>query len=451
MTPGRVRALVRHPQYVEATSEVVQLVPEGEATVTVVLQRGGILEGRVVDTRGRGVDADVTVLATKGSLERVARTASDGTFAFVVLEVLTVLCLARRGRHAGGGARGGLGARGRQAEARARPPRAPAALAVRATHGARGLDAAQVSAVSLDPRRAGPPPRHRVHRRAGRGAARGRAKGLALRVEVHAPGRASKVVTTTAETAQLEIELAPAESLTGEIWANRRETIEGAEVVLQTEGGARHARTNKDGAFTLGDLAPGPARLRVRAKGRAALEKAIVIEARGGRRPTELGKLELAEAGVIEGVVVDGKGDPVPGARVGKDAVPTYLPVGTPAAGLATCDARGRFRLEDLPEGNVVLEAYAADGGARPRERRPRGVRPHDRPRPHRARARARGRGRRAQRERRRRDHAGRDRGGRGGLPRGRRRRRRGGQRGRARRPPPERRAAEVAVPGSTP
>ena len=362
VTPGRVRALVRHPQYVEATSEVVQLVPEGEATVTVVLQRGGILEGRVVDTRGRGVgNAHVTVLATKGSLERVARTASDGTFAFAAMpEALTVLVSRDEDvTQVAARAEVSVPEGGKQKLELVLPEPRPA-LAVRVTDGRRGLDAAQVSAVSLDPAEALRVTAFTDAR--GEGQLAG-AKGLALRVEVHAPGRASKVVTTTAETAQLEIELAPAESLTGEIWANRRETIEGAEVVLQTEGGARHARTNKDGAFTLGDLAPGPARLRVRAKGRAALEKAIVIEARGGRRPTELGKLELAEAGVIEGVVVDGKGDPVPGARVGKDAVPTYLPVGTPAAGLATCDARGRFRLEDLPEGNVVLEAYAADVG----------------------------------------------------------------------------------------
>ena len=36
--------------------------------------------------------------------------------------------------------------------------------------------------------------------------------------------------SATAETATLTVELAAAESVTGEVWANRREPIEGAEV-----------------------------------------------------------------------------------------------------------------------------------------------------------------------------------------------------------------------------
>lgn len=363
VTPGRVRALVRHPQYVEAMSEVVQLVPEGEAKVTVVLQRGGVLEGKVVDTRGRPVaSAHVTLLATRGSLERVARTGTDGSFAFAsVPDALTVLVsrdedvtqtAARLEVSVPEGGR-------RSVEITLPEPRP--ALPVRIQDDRRrGIDAAQVSAVSLDP--------HEGVRVTAFTDARGEAqlagaRGLALRVEVRAPGRAVKVIVTTADTATIDVELPPAESVTGEIWANRRETIEGAEVVLQTETGARTARTNKDGAFTIGDLAPGPARLRVRAKGRASLEKTIQVEARGGRRATELGKLELAEAGIVEGTVVDGRGDPVPGARVARDSVPTYLPVGASVSGMATCDARGAFHLEDLAEGTVTLEAYAPDVG----------------------------------------------------------------------------------------
>ncbi len=363
VTPGRVRALVRHPQYVEAMSEIVQLLPEGEAKVTVVLQRGGILEGRVVDTRGRAVaNAHVTLLATRGSLERVARSGTDGSFAFAsVPDALTIL-VSRDEDVSQVAARLEVSVpeAGRRSIEITLPEPRPA-LPVRVLDDRRrGIDAAQVSAVSLDPAEA---VRVTSFTDARGEAQLAGARGLALRVEVHAPGRAGKVVVTTADTQTLDVELLPSESVTGEIWANRRETIDGAEVVLQTETGARHARTNKDGVFTIGDLAPGPARLRVRAKGRASLEKAIQIEARGGRRATELGRLELAEAGVVEGVVVDGRGDPVPGARVAKDAVPTYLPVGVTAAGIASCDARGAFRLEDLAEGTVTLEAYAPDVG----------------------------------------------------------------------------------------
>ena len=91
-SPGRVRAIVRHPQYVEAQSDIVTLLPGGEASVDVVLHAGGALEGRVVDARDRPVEgARVLVTATRGSLERMTRTASDGTFGFESLpEEVTV-------------------------------------------------------------------------------------------------------------------------------------------------------------------------------------------------------------------------------------------------------------------------------------------------------------------------------------------------------------------------
>jgi S1-C subfamily serine protease len=43
--------------------------------------------------------------------------------------------------------------------------------------------------------------------------------------------------------------------------------------------------------------------------------------------------------------------------------VPTYLPAVGQVAGLATTDARGRFRLGELEEGTITLEAYAPDVG----------------------------------------------------------------------------------------
>jgi len=166
--------------------------------------------------------------------------------------------------------------------------------------------------------------------------------------------------------------LAVAESLTGEVLTKRREPIAGAEVIVHTESGVRHAVTNKDGVYTITELAAGPARVRVRAKGHAPNGpngKDVTIEEKRGRRPTEVPRIELAEEGIVEGIVVDMKGDPVPGARVGKDSVPTYLPVGQPLVGMALCDAKGRFRLAELAEGSVVLEAYAADIGRAKKEK----------------------------------------------------------------------------------
>lgn len=361
--PGRVRALVRHPQYVEAMSEVVALVSEKDSRVEIVLSRGGSLEGRVVDTRGRPVaGAHVTVLATKGSLERVTKTGGDGSFAFAALPEALTLLVSRDEDVAQVAARVEVTvpeAGKKSIEVALPEARPPLAVKVTGDRG-RGIEAAQITAVSLDPNEA---LRVTAFTDARGSAELANAKGLPLRVEVRAPGRSAKIVVTTTETASLDVELATAESVNGEVWANRRETIEGADVTLQTETGTRHARTDKDGRFAIADVSPGPARLRVRAKGRAPIARDVIVEERGGRRPTELPRVELAEEGVVEGVVLDAKGDPVPGARVAKDAVPTYVPASGTPPGMAVADPKGRFRLGELPEGSTVLEAYSPDVG----------------------------------------------------------------------------------------
>ncbi|MBX3210687.1 MAG: carboxypeptidase regulatory-like domain-containing protein [Labilithrix sp.] len=363
ITPGRVRALVHHPQYVEAMSEIVVLESNKEARVEVVLQRGGNLEGRVVDARGRPVSgAHVTALATRGSLEHMTRSGTDGSFAFAALPEAVTILVARDEDPTTIVARVEVSVpeAGKKAVEIALPEPRPA-LPVRVTDPrGDGIEAAQISAVSLEP---GEALRVTAFSDARGRAALAGARGIAARVEVHAPGRAARIVVTTPGLPELVVTLAQAESLTGEVTTRRREPLSGAEVTLQTEAGVRHARANRDGAFSFGDVAPGPARVRVRMVGRAPAERAVVIEDRGGRRPTEVPRFELADEGVVEGVVVDGRGDPIPGARVAKDAVPTYLPVGAAPVGMAVTDGKGRFRLGELGEGSVTLEAYAADLG----------------------------------------------------------------------------------------
>jgi hypothetical protein len=168
------------------------------------------------------------------------------------------------------------------------------------------------------------------------------------------------------EAAGVLVALAPAETARGEVREarGRGAPIEGAEIVLYTELGARHARTDKDGAYTVSELAAGPARLRVRAPGYAPRELDVAVDALAGARPATLPRVELGGAGEVTGTVVDGRGDPVQGARIAKDRVPVFLAVGTtPQKGVAVADARGRFRLADLPEGACVLEVYAPDLG----------------------------------------------------------------------------------------
>ena len=363
VTPGRVRALVHHPQFVETLSEIVSLASSQEARVDIVLQRGGTLEGRVVDPRGRGVSgAHVTALATRGSSEHGTRAGSDGSFAFASLPDAVTLLVARDDDPTTIAARVEVSVpeAGKKTIEVVLPEPRPA-LPVRVTDArGSGIDAAQVSAVSLE---AGEALRTTSFTDArGRAELRG-GRGIALRVEVRAPGRAAKVVFTTDASTEILVELPPAESLAGEVLTRRRDPIANADVSVQTEAGVRHARTDKDGAFVLGDLAAGSVRVRVRAPGHGPEERAVLVDSKGGRKPTELGRIELAEEGVIEGAVVDGRGDPIPGARVAKDAVATYVPVGGAVSGMAIADGRGHFRLGELPDGFVVLEAFAADVG----------------------------------------------------------------------------------------
>jgi membrane-associated protease RseP (regulator of RpoE activity) len=113
----------------------------------------------------------------------------------------------------------------------------------------------------------------------------------------------------------------------------------------------------------MGDLVAGAATLHVRAEGFAARREDLVVPDSGGRRAFTLPGIELGEEGVLEGVVVDARGDPVPGARVSEGDVPVYLAVGATPPGVAVADAHGHFRLSGLPEGLMILGGYAPDVG----------------------------------------------------------------------------------------
>jgi protocatechuate 3,4-dioxygenase beta subunit len=363
-SPGRVRAIVHHPQFVEAQSELVTLAPGGEAHVDVVMHAGGTLEGKVVDARDRPVEgARVMVSATHGSLERTARTASDGTFAFAAMPDEVVLTASVDEDDAQPDGRMVVSIpEGDRKEVVVHLPAARDPLPVRVTD-ARGaaIDAAQVSASSIV---VDVPLRATTFTDRDGAAALKRARGVALRIEISAPGFAPRVLTTDGSESELKVELALAATARGEVVASRgRDAIAGAEVTLTTDLGVRRVRTDGNGAFTLTGLAPGPARLRVRAAGFAPAARDVTIPEGGGRRPLEIPRVELNEEGGVEGTVVDGKGNPVAGARVARDHVPTWLAVGAVPQGIAVTDVKGHFSLRELPEGTVTLEAYAPDFG----------------------------------------------------------------------------------------
>ncbi|MGO8998445.1 MAG: carboxypeptidase regulatory-like domain-containing protein [Polyangiaceae bacterium] len=362
-SPGRVRVLVHHPQYIDAVSDTVSLAPGGTVKLDVVMRAGGTLEGRVLDAGGKPVEGSRVVLAAaRGGLERVARTASDGTFGFAAVPADVVLLVSPDddGSPVEMRAQVSVPEGGKRSVTLQLPvARDPLPVLVRDDRGY-PVATAQVTVMSLDPTSA---LRETVFTDAQGEAKLPRAKGLALRAEVSAPGHAPATVRADPTAATLSIALAPGESASGLVRSTRGDPIADAEVVLYTELGARRTRTEANGVFTISDLAPGSARLAVHATGFARVTRDVSIDPNGGRRATTFDRTELARGGAVEGVVLDARGDPIAGARVAEGLVPTYLAVGSSPSGVAVTDARGRFHLADLPEGTVGLEAYAADVG----------------------------------------------------------------------------------------
>ncbi len=362
-SPGRVRLLVHHPQYVDAVSDAVSLAPGGTAKLDVVMRAGGTLEGRVLDASGRPIaGARVVLAATRGPLERMARTASDGTFGFAAVpgDVVLLVSPDDDGAPVEIRAQVSVPEGGKRTITLQLPAtRDPLPVTVRDDRGY-PVAAAQITATSLDPASA---LRETVFTNAQGDATLPRAKGLELRAEITAPGHAPTTLHADAAATSLDVTLAPGETATGLVRSTRGDAIADAEVVLYTDLGARRTRTAGDGTFTIVDLAAGSARLVVRAAGFASASRDVALAANGGRRPIALDRTELARGGAVEGVVLDGRGDPIAGARVASGLVPTYLAVGGGPSDVAVTDARGRFRLVDLPEGAVTLEAFAPDVG----------------------------------------------------------------------------------------
>jgi protocatechuate 3,4-dioxygenase beta subunit len=363
VSPGRVRAIVRHPQFVEAESAAVTLAPGGEAHVDIVMHEGGTLEGVVLDARDRPVEgARVYVSAARGSLERTTRSAGDGTFAFAALPDAVSLSASASDEEQAEVRMSVVVPEGGRKEVKIHlpDPREPLPVTV-VDDGGWPVDTAQVSVSSLS---AESPLRSTVFTDEHGEATIKRARGLPLRVEVRAPGHGPSLVTTDGTVDSLRIELSPAESATGEVVDARGGMgIPGADVTLYTDLGARRVRTDAHGTYSLSELAPGAGRLRVRAAGFAPALRSVTIPQSAGRRPASLPRVELEAEGSVEGDVLDTDGKPIAGARVARDHVPTWLLVGSNPEEVTVTDAKGRFALHQLPEGTVTLEAYSPEVG----------------------------------------------------------------------------------------
>jgi hypothetical protein len=362
--PGRVRALVRHPAYVEGASEVVELAPAGERRVRIVLRSGGSLEGRVLDDRRQPLSgARVDVAATKGSLQRTTFSAKDGTFAFAALPGDIVVSVGRPDAMDDIAVRTNVAIKeGERKEIELVLPgaRDPVTVEIVDESGA-AVDGAQVALSSLV---ADTPLRKTLFTGRDGRAVFVDAAGLSLRVSVSHRGLAPQVKDVASAPATLRVTLAGGIRVSGRITTRRgRDRLDGAEVTLFAPSGPIRARTDRDGAFQLEDVPPGVMRLAAAHPGFAKVEQSVRVEPPAHDRAVQLEPIDLAEGGIVEGQVVDGRGDPVAGARVATGSIPTPLPVGKLPPGIVLTNRQGEFKIEELPEGDVIVEAYAPDRG----------------------------------------------------------------------------------------
>ncbi len=361
--PGRVHAIVRHPSYLEATSETVSIAPGGEATVHVVLHQGGVLLGRVVEAdRTPVAGARVELAASRGSLERVTYAADDGTFAFAAVPDEVVVSVARPDAPGDVAARLIIEVPERERkEIEIMLPRVREKVAIHVVDD-RGypLDRVEVRALALDPEE---PLRRTLFTNDDGDAELPNAYGLPLRFTLVRPGKAPQVTDVELAPAELTFEMKQGIRAKGTVTAREgRDRVAGADVTLYARSGARHAMTDDEGDFAVDDLAAGRVRVVV-SHAEHATRELLVTVADDPDHGADLGELDLTEAGEATGLVVDEHDDPVPGARVARDSVPTWLPLGPLPPGVVTTDRDGRFTLGGLPEGDVTLGAYSADLG----------------------------------------------------------------------------------------
>ena len=363
VTPGRVHAIVRHPGYVEAMSEAVTIAPGGEARVHVVLRQGGWIEGRVLEedrTPARG--ARIELAATHGSMEKVVYAADDGTFTFAAAPDEVLLSVSRPDAPGDVITRVVVAVPDRD---RARveivlpKPRAPVAIRVVDDRGY-PIDRVEIRAISLD---LTDPLRRTLFSDDHGEAALPNAAGLPIRFTLVRPGKAPLVQMEASTPAKITLTMSEGIEGRGQITAREgRDWVANAEITVFTPSGARHVKSDDEGAYVLKDLAPGRVRIQVHHAEHASGGAVVMVE--GDRdHPAELGTIDLEEAGEVEGEVVDERDRGIPGARVARDGVPTYLPAGPLPRGIVATDRKGRFKLGGQPAGKVTLEAYTADLG----------------------------------------------------------------------------------------
>lgn len=180
-------------------------------------------------------------------------------------------------------------------------------------------------------------------------------RGLRVDVEVHHPSLLTAVVAgVEVPTAQpLRIRLEHPRTLSGRVADDRGEPVAGASV----QASGDQARTDAEGRFVLSRLSPGKVDLQASAPGyRTRAMPQVPVPEDGDAEPVEI----VLEPGTsLEGLVLDGEGQPVQHAHVrvlrsGGEQMPM-------SSGLA--DEEGRYEVVDLEPGPSEVIALLFERG----------------------------------------------------------------------------------------
>jgi len=365
VTPGRVRVIARHPEFVEGASDTVMVAPGGRAKVKIVLHVGGTLEGRVVDTRGFPVEGvRVDAVAVRGTLERTTLTDRHGEFAFAALPRDVRIGLARPDDLDQIVLQRSIvvpEAETTELELELPDAREPIVVAV-SDEEEQPVPGAQVTLLSLDPE---VPLRKTYFTNEAGEAEFEQARGLPVRIVVEAPGSTRSERQLGFATPRVAVTLQAGVIVVGTVTCVRgRRYVEGATVTLVAGGSRQVAHTDREGAYRFADVPVGAVHVIVHHSDYASREVAARVESTGrADRPYELEPIDLSEPGAIEGSVVDADGNPVMGARVAVGMVPAYLPVGSLPEGMTVTDMQGRFKLTGVAPGPTDVEAFAVEAG----------------------------------------------------------------------------------------
>jgi protocatechuate 3,4-dioxygenase beta subunit len=365
VTPGRVRAVAHHPDYVEGWSESVTLAPGGEARVKIVLLAGGTLAGRVLDDRSLPVEgAEIEIASRRTALTRTLLTKRDGSFEQGGIPADVTVSVRRPGGERRVALRKDVTvpeAQRTSIELTLPALREPVRFRVTNREDL-PLELASLNVLSIDP---AVPLRETLFTDTDGGAEIADARGLSLRVIVEAPGYPRKIVVLDEAGELVKVTLEQGVIVEGAVTAVRgRQAVSGALVTLVSEGNRRVGRTDGEGRYRFSDVLAGPVHVSISHPDFARTETDAVVIATGrADRAFELPPLDLSEPGGVEGEVVDQDGKPVAGARISVGAAPAFLPAGALPAGMAQTDTAGRFELHGVAEGKQTLEAVSAVAG----------------------------------------------------------------------------------------